>query len=84
MVFGIGKCSLYVIVERNWFVKNGMERRDAKACNTFRIAYNNFGFEFKWNERKAKNKCPESFSTAYPEASFKIITPKNIEEFLMI
>ena len=41
-------------------------------------------FEFKWNERKAKNKCPESFSTAYPEASFKIITPKNIEEFLMI
>ena len=41
-------------------------------------------FEFKWNERKSKNKCPESFSTAYPDAHFKIITPKNIEEFLMI
>ena len=31
---------------------------------------------------KQKNKCPESFSTAYPEASFKIITPKNIEAVL--
>lgn len=41
-------------------------------------------FEFKWNERKAKCKCPESFSTAYPDATFQVITPKNIEEFLTI
>ena len=40
-------------------------------------------FEFKWNERKARCKCPDSFSTAYPEATFQVITPKNIEEFLM-
>ena len=40
-------------------------------------------FEFKWNERKANCKCPESFSTAYPEATYQVITPKNIEEFLM-
>lgn len=41
-------------------------------------------FEFKWNEHKARTKCPESFSTAYPDAFFQVITPKNIEEFLMI
>ena len=41
-------------------------------------------FEFKWNERKANCKCPESFSTAYPEATYQVITPKNIEEFLMV
>ena len=40
-------------------------------------------FEFKWNDRKAKVKCPESFQTAYPDATFKVITPKNIEEFLL-
>ena len=40
-------------------------------------------FEFKWNERKANCKCPDSFSTAYPEATYQVITPKNIEEFLM-
>ena len=39
-------------------------------------------FEFKWNDRKAKVKCPEAFATAYPDARFSIITPKNIEEFL--
>lgn len=41
-------------------------------------------FELKWNEHKARTKCPESFSTAYPDALFQVITPKNIEEFLMI
>ena len=40
-------------------------------------------FEFKWNEYKSKNKCPEAFSAAYPHASYKVITPKNIEDFLM-
>ena len=39
-------------------------------------------FEFKWNDRKAHCKCPYSFSTAYPDATFQVITPKNIEEFL--
>lgn len=39
-------------------------------------------FEFKWNDRKAKVKCPEAFASAYPDARFSIITPKNIEEFL--
>ena len=40
-------------------------------------------FEFKWNDRKAHCKCPDSFRTAYPDATFQVITPKNIEEFLM-
>ena len=40
-------------------------------------------FEFKWNTRKANVKCPESFSKAYPDAIYKVITPENIEEFLL-
>lgn len=40
-------------------------------------------YEFKWNEHKANVKCPASFSKAYPQASFKVITPQNIEEFLL-
>lgn len=39
-------------------------------------------YEFKWNEHKAKVKCPESFKTAYPYATYQVITPKNIEIFL--
>lgn len=41
-----------------------------------------YAYEFKWNEHKAKTKCPTSFSSAYPEALFKVITPHNIDEFL--
>ena len=40
-------------------------------------------FEFKWNQRKANVKCPESFSTAYPNVKYVVITPKNIEELLL-
>ena len=40
-------------------------------------------FEFKWNERKGNVKCPDSFLKAYPDAEFKVITPKNVEEFLL-
>lgn len=40
-------------------------------------------FEFKWNERKANIKCPEAFVTAYPDADFQVVTPKNVEGFLM-
>jgi len=40
-------------------------------------------FEFKWNEHKANTKCPSSFATAYPDATFHIVTPSNVEEFLL-
>lgn len=40
-------------------------------------------FEFKWNEKKAKTKQPETFKKAYPDATYKVITPKNVEEFLL-
>lgn len=39
-------------------------------------------YEFKWNVNKANVKCPESFRASYPDAIFKVITPKNIDEFL--
>ncbi len=40
-------------------------------------------FEFKWNPSKSGTKCPSSFASAYPDASFMVITPDNIEEFLL-
>ena len=40
-------------------------------------------FEFKWNERKGNVKCPDAFMNTYPHAEFKVITPKNMEEFLL-
>lgn len=40
-------------------------------------------FEFKWNDRKANVKCPVSFSQTYTNATFHVITKKNIENFLL-
>lgn len=39
-------------------------------------------YEFKWSTT-AKPKLPTTFSTSYPNANFNIITPKNVEEFLL-
>ena len=40
-------------------------------------------YEFKWNDKKANVSCPESFAKAYPDAHFHVITPKNVEDFLL-
>jgi predicted AAA+ superfamily ATPase len=39
-------------------------------------------YEFKWNSKK-KVKLTKTFQNAYPEASFQVITPENIHEFLL-
>lgn len=39
-------------------------------------------YEFKWNVKKSSVRVPQSFAKAYPEASFQVITPKNIDGFL--
>lgn len=38
--------------------------------------------EFKWNRRKSV-KAPIAFANAYPDASFQVITPANIEDYLL-
>lgn len=38
-------------------------------------------YEFKWNPKKHPS-VPTSFATAYPEASFKVITRENYDEFI--
>ncbi|MCU0388829.1 MAG: ATP-binding protein [Chitinophagaceae bacterium] len=38
-------------------------------------------YEFKWKEHK-KTKLPESFSNAYPEHTFEVITETNYESFI--
>lgn len=40
-------------------------------------------FEFKWNPNKAAAKCPNSFLKAYQNPEFKVITPQNVDEFLL-
>ncbi len=40
-------------------------------------------FEFKYSVQK-KVKPPASFLRAYPDAEFKVITPSNVEEFLLV
>lgn len=39
-------------------------------------------YEFKWNSIK-KIKLPESFAKAYPNHTFKVITPDNFEDFIL-
>lgn len=39
-------------------------------------------FEFKYNPKRAA-RAPLTFSKAYPEAGFKVITPDNVEDFLL-
>lgn len=39
-------------------------------------------FEFKWDPA-AKYKYPAQFLEAYPGSSFKVVTPVNVEEFLL-
>lgn len=39
-------------------------------------------FEFKWNP-SAQYKYPKQFMESYPQSSFQVITPANIEEFLI-
>ncbi len=39
-------------------------------------------FEFKWHAGKPVNP-PASFINAYPDATFRVITPENITDFLL-
>lgn len=39
-------------------------------------------FEFKYNPKRAA-RAPLTFTKAYPEAGFKVITPDNVEDFLL-
>lgn len=39
-------------------------------------------YEFKWNPEE-KAPCPKAFAEAYPEASFKIVNPSNVDMFLL-
>ncbi|MDY2924709.1 MAG: DUF4143 domain-containing protein, partial [Treponema sp.] len=41
-------------------------------------------YEFKWSGASAKKaRCPLTFSRAYPEAKFSVISAQNVEEFLL-
>ena len=51
-----------------------LEERDGNLCT----------YEFKWSEAAAKKtRVPLTFSRAYPDAKFSVITPQNVEDFLL-
>ena len=39
--------------------------------------------EIKWNPRKSSAKCPDAFLSAYSGAEYKVVTPDNLDEFLL-
>ena len=39
--------------------------------------------EFKWNDRKGNVKVPAAFTAAYPTAAFQVVTPHNVDKFIM-
>ena len=39
--------------------------------------------EIKWNKSKAKTKVPAQFAKAYPTASYEVVTPDNIDGYLL-
>ena len=39
-------------------------------------------YEFKYNPKKSNVKCPLTFSNAYPEISFSVITKENYTDFI--
>lgn len=41
-----------------------------------------FAYEFKWNPN-AKHKVPRQFLENYPDSEFSVITPENMEDFLL-
>lgn len=40
-------------------------------------------FEFKWNIKKSKSKFPSTFLNHYPIEKTKVITPQNLDDFLI-
>lgn len=41
-------------------------------------------FEFKYNVKKGKSKCPLTFSKNYPDIPFTVITKDNYTDFITV
>lgn len=51
-----------------------IEEKDGNFC----------AYDFKWSDISAKKaRLPLTFSRSYPEASFSVISPQNVEDFLL-
>lgn len=47
------------------------------------VEQNLFAYEFKYNPKKAKSKCPLTFSNNYPNVPFDVITSENYMDFVV-
>ena len=67
-------------IEQHWFWRTQQQKEIdyLEEENGMLNAY-----EFKWNDKKSNVRVPESFVKAYPDATFKVITPQNVDEFLL-
>ena len=70
-----------------WYFRNGIQKSydilGIVAVKVEEVDGGLYAFEFKWNVKKRDVKCPESFKKNYPDATYKVITPENVEEFLL-
>lgn len=41
-----------------------------------------FGYEFKWSQKKSSDHPPKDWTTAYPDATYNVITPENYLPFV--
>ena len=47
------------------------------------VDQNLFAYEFKYNPKKAKSKCPLTFSNNYPNVPYDVITSENYMDFVV-
>lgn len=47
------------------------------------VEQNLFAYEFKYNPKKAKSKCPLTFSNNYPNVPYDVITSENYMDFVV-
>ena len=47
------------------------------------VDQNLFAYEFKYNPKKVKSKCPVTFSNNYPNVPFDVITSENYMDFVV-
>lgn len=40
-------------------------------------------FEFKWNARRRDTRQPQTFATAYPDTPYTVVTPQEVDAFLL-
>jgi hypothetical protein len=74
------KFNAYHQLNKNSFFWRTVNQQEIDLIEEF--GGNLHAYEFKWNPTK-KVKLTKTFGNAYPDASFRVITPLNVQDFLL-